>query len=62
VNGEKAYTYQIDGSNSNNTTELIVVDVKTGKSYNAILDHSKSEDPDNILFLLGEEIQEQAKA
>lgn len=60
VNGEVKYTYQIVGSNANNTTELIVVNVKTGKSYNAILDHSKTEDNENNLFLLGEEIQEKA--
>ena len=58
VNGEIKYTYKIVSTNTNNTTELIVLDVKTNKAYNAILDHSKTEDEENNLFVLGEEITE----
>ena len=58
IDGEVQYTYEIDGANADDTYDLIVCDVATGKHYYAILDCSKSKDEENNLFILGEEIVE----
>ncbi|MBQ7913292.1 MAG: hypothetical protein IJ308_06105 [Clostridia bacterium] len=58
VNGEVKYTYEIDAQNANDTYDLIVCDVATNKTYYATLDCSKTDDEENNLFLLGEEIAE----
>ncbi len=58
INGEVQYTYEIDTANGDDTYDLIVCDVATGKRYYATLDCSKSKDEENNLFILGEEIVE----
>ena len=59
VNGEGKYTYVIKAYNSDNTASLEVTDTQTGKTYAATLDYT---DTTHILFLLGEEITEDAEA
>ena len=58
INGEVQYNYEIDTANADDTYDLIVCDVATGKRYYATLDCSKSKDEENNLFILGEEIVE----
>ena len=53
VNGKAEYTYKIKAYNSNNTATLEVVNIQTGKAYEATLDYR---DSTYILFVLGEEI------
>lgn len=55
VNGKAAYTYVIKAYNSNNTATLEVIEIASGKVYEATLDYR---DPTYILFVLGEEIGE----
>ena len=53
VNGEVAYTYVVKAYNMDNTANLEITDVKTGKTYRAILDYSKA---GAIRLTIGEEI------
>jgi hypothetical protein len=56
VNGTAKYTYKIKAYNSNNTATLEVIEIASGKVYEATLDYR---DPTYILFVLGEEIGEE---
>ena len=55
VDGVAKYRYKIKAYNSNNTANLEVTDIETGKLYAATLDYS---DSTHILFILGDEIVE----
>ena len=54
-NGEVAYTYVVKAYNTDSTANLELTDVKTNKTYRAILDYSKN---DAIRLTIGEEITE----
>jgi hypothetical protein len=57
VNGEMKYTYVMDEVRFNNSdyrADMVVTDVESGKTYNAVLDYSNA---DGDIFTLGEEVE-----